>query len=381
MQANEAERPKALQALLADRFAAEDVVRSPAWPSFCASIGALLSDPQPDTAVAGVTFLERVLDETLLSDALSVAELFTALAGHLRSYPVSKKRLCMADRAPKPAHLPALNAPPAVPQVKSGRGAESRVAHQSGPETQTPCNARSGSNSSAASIAVDCRAGSGHLQRDATEELGSTALISAASHNFIAHFPQHSLHAACRPAQELVTAPPQGLCTGMLQNSIRGGDLAAQQSMLGSPREARARQFRLLGKMLEALPKLWVCLKPPMMRKLWQSLSALLLVEPQWDSMPAAASEGTARTPQDSRQPMIKPASRRKGTAEVAQALEAPALEACLVGMQGPLVELSLAQQPAMPHAKSWWQAWTLPISSTRVRTCTSLCSPFPAMP
>ena len=372
MQANEVERPKALQALLADRFAAEDVVRSPAWPSFCASMSALLSDAQPYTAVAGVTFLERVLDEALLSDALSVAELFAALAGHLQSYPVNRKRLCMADRTLKPAHSPALDAPPAMPQVKSGRGADCRVAHLSDPETQAPCKARSGRNPNSAVIAVDCRAANGHLQGDATREHGSAAGVSAASHSGIAHLPERSLHAGGKPAQEVVTAPQQAMCTGTLQSSMMSGDLARQQRVtepLQQVGEASARQFRLLGKMLEGLPKLWVCLKPAVMQKLWRALSALLLVEPQWESMPAAAAHGTGRTPQDSQQPMIQPADLQSGAAEAAQAREAP--EACLVGMQGPLVELSLAQEPVMPHAKSWWQAWTLPISSTRVRSST----------
>ena len=40
-----------------------------------------------------------------------------------------------------------------------------------------------------------------------------------------------------------------------------------------------------------------------------------------------------------------------------------------LISMHGPLVELSLAGEASAAHAKSWWQAWTIAVSSTKVRS------------
>ena len=376
LQADEEQRPEAVQALLADPYAAEDVVRSAAWPSFCASIDALLSGPQPATASAGVTFLERVLEEARLSDPQSVAELFIALASHLCSTTASYSRLPTAESIATSALLPAVKAVPAVPRLGSGLSSrQDETADLSGPDTFVPSKACGGSNLSAAVIAVDCRAGKGHLQSAAIGEHGSTPQIAAASQNGTSHLPQQSLHAQGATAQEHAAADQQQTPKTLQQGSLYADGMASQHSSpssLDQMGDARARQFRLLGKMLEALPKLWVCLKPPMMRKLWRSLSALLLVEPRCDSMPAAHAAGTAQTEQqDRQQSTIELAGLESSMHGNAGDLHPSAPGACPASMRGPLVELSLALEPAPLHAKSWWQAWTLPISSTRVR-CTT---------
>ena len=46
-----------------------------------------------------------------------------------------------------------------------------------------------------------------------------------------------------------------------------------------------------------------------------------------------------------------------------------------LAALQGPLMELSLATEAPHQHVKSWWQAWTLQVFSTRVRPVAS--SPY----
>ncbi len=368
LQADEEKRPEAVQALLADPYAAEDVVRSAAWPSFCASIGALLSGPYPAAALAGVTFLERVLEEARLSDSQSVAELFIALASHLRLTSASSNCRPTAENFVKSAHLPAVKAAPAMPGVEIGLSSrQDEKAHSYGAERDAPCKGSSLSTQAAASIAVDCRAATQHLQRKSP-----AALVSTASCRGIHYLPQDSQHALGTPAQEHHAAADQQQTPQAVQLSSGHADgLAALHSSpfsLDQMGEARARQFRLLGKMLEALPKLWVCLKLPMMRKLWRSLSALLLVEPQCDSMPGAHAAGGAQIEQqDCQQPTTEPAGLQSSMHETAGDLQSSALEACPAGMQGPLVELSMAVEPTPLHTKTWWQAWTLPISSTRV--------------
>ncbi len=430
-QADEKERPEAVQALLADPYAAEDVVRSAAWPSFCASISALLSGPQPATATAGVTFLEKVLEEARLSDSQSVAELFIALASHLRSTYASSSHSPTAESGPKPAHLPAVKAVP--PQAEFGLcSRQGQRALSYGAVTDSSCKGSRLSYQAAANIAVDCRAADKRLQGTSPAERGSATLVSTASHSGVHHLPQLDESARGTTAQEHhAAADQQQAPKSMQQGSAHGDGMAAQHSspcLPGQVGEARARQFRLLGRMLEALPKIWVCLKPPMMRKLWRSLSALLLVEPQCDSMPPADAAGTAQTELQDRQqhksegaglqssthvtaeglqssaPAARlagmrgrlvehqcgsmPAADAAGAAHTAQDHEQltvesaglqssmhetagdvhpSALGSCLAGMRGPLVELSLALQLTPLHAKSWWQAWTLPIFSTRV--------------
>lgn len=374
LQAKGEQRSEAVQALLADEYAAEDMVRSPAWPSFCASISALLADPQPATAMAGTTLVERVLEEARLSDPQSVAELFIALASHLHSAHASNHRSPTADSDAKPAHLPAGTALPAVPRSESGvTSKQDEEARSCGPETHMPPKACAGGKLNAAFIAVDCRAANGHVQGAATPKHGSAACISAASHGGAAHSPEHSLHAGGAPAQQDAAAPPQPSCRSPQQNSVRGGETAAQEGIpesLQQREEARARQWRLLGRMLDGLPRLWVCLKPPLMQRLWRCLSALLLVEPGCGAMPAAAAAEAAHQRQNSQQPLEEPACLQpsEGVWQThAKDHQAFASGVCLAGMHGPLVELSLAQETPPLHAKSWWQAWTLPKSSNRV--------------
>ena len=367
LQADEEKRPEAVQALLADPYAAEDVVRSAAWPSFCASIGALLSGPHPAAALAGVTFLERVLEEARLSDSQSVAELFIALASHLHLTSASSNCRPTAENFVKYAHLPAVKAAPAMPGVEIGLSSrQDEKAHSYGAERDAPCKGSSLSTQAAASIAVDCRAATQHLQGQSP-----AALVSTASCRGIHHLPQDSQHALGSPAQEHhAAADQQQMPQAVQQGSMHAGGMAAQHSipfLLDQMGQARARQFRLLGKMLEALPKLWVCLKPPMMRRLWRSLSALLLVEPQGDNVLAAEAAATAQIEQDHEQHTTKPAGMQSSMYKTAGDSQSSAIGACPAGMRGPLVELSLALEPAPLHAKSWWQAWTLPISSTRV--------------
>lgn len=258
MQADDEQRKEALQTLLADPYAAEDLVRSAAWSGFCDGLSAMLSDTEPDTAIAGAEFLDRVLEEARLCDSQSVAELLIALASYISSSSPSRQQdaegVLTADNSNKSASEPAA--------YKAGTGRRS-----------------------AAAIAIDCRAAAHRQHSKSTEQQASATSASAARCNGKSPWPEQSMH-----APSVTTVQPSPLSAQPEGVRMHAKGMAGQHVIpvsLEQMGEARARQIRLLVKMLEALPKLWVCLKAPMMRKLWRSLSALLLVEPVYDNQQA----------------------------------------------------------------------------------------------
>ena len=73
-------RKAALEALLAHRYAAEDVVRSSAWPSYCQALGSVLADADQEVAERAAAFAEQVYTEVRITCAQQLAELCMALA-------------------------------------------------------------------------------------------------------------------------------------------------------------------------------------------------------------------------------------------------------------------------------------------------------------
>ncbi len=258
MQADDTQRKETLQMLLADPYAAEDLVRSAAWSEFCGGLSAMLSDEEPDTAIAGAAFLDRVLEEARLCDSQSVAELFIALASYIFSSSLSRHQ----------------DAAGVLTAVTSNKSAIEPAA----------CKAGTGLRSTAA-IAVDCRAAAHRQHSKSTVQQASATSASAARCNGSSPWPEQSMH-----APSVTTVQPSPLSAQQERVRMHAKGMPAQHVVpvsLEQMGEARACQIRLLVKMLEALPKLWVCLKAPMMRKLWRSLSALLLVEPVYDNQQA----------------------------------------------------------------------------------------------
>ena len=266
MQADGAQRKVALQALSADPYAAEDLVRSAAWPEFCAGMSATLSDPEPDTAMTAAAFLGKVFEGVGLCDPQSMAEVFIALASHVASSTSQQEwaRGCEpaatteADVREEPAVHPTCG----------------KISHSVGdgralgePALIAKDDMRS---SPATAIPVDCTAAGMPSARAAAQGQALGALPAA-----------HSL------AQKAPQREPN------IKHATAAAAVLASLQQLG---DARAAELKLLVKALEALPKAWVCLKAPLMHKLWRALSSLLLIEPHYDVCQAigAAHEGGA---------------------------------------------------------------------------------------
>ena len=379
MQASNEERKPALQALLADSYAAEDLVRSAAWPQFCAHLSAMLSDAEADTAMAGAAFLEMVLREARLCDAQSVAELFMALSSHI---------CCTSAGQP---HCPRSTDSSAMGQDSAGSSAAkiSQPSVQQLMQSRSPTGAEAGgactfseihaygSQAAAVAIPVDCMA-AGHARY--STPLGKA--LATASHSADAdcgsggHVPwQSSWHQLGEP----------GAC---LQRSELGQSRTSQRNsadvvLPGTPEqlgEARAAQLRLLVRAMEALPNFWVCLKAPLMQSLWKSLAPLLIINPQYQHHSCQAGHKQQGASGQARRTCLKlvtgGAQQVRGGCGPGQ----PRVSGCtssdpppaapdirLAALHGPLLELSLATEAPPQHGKSWWQAWTLPVFSTRV--------------
>ena len=384
MQADSAQRKVALQALSADPYAAEDLVRSAAWPEFCAGMSATLSDPEPDTAMTAASFVGKVFEGVGLCDPQSMAEVFIALASHVASYTSQQEwdRGCEpaatteADVREEPAVHPACRKISRSVSYGRALGEPALIAKD---------DMRS---SPATAIPVDCIAAGMPSARAAAQGQALGALPAA--HSLAQKAPQREPNIKHATAAAAVLAPLQQL-----------GD-------------ARAAELKLLVKALEALPKAWVCLKAPLMHKLWRALSSLLLIEPHYDVCQAigAAHEGGAgqdmqpclqaaskhyqpRQPADARsseqgQNSGQMRREQKSQASAAECRQPSSIKTTdpagvshgrappvqhaahdvrLISMRGPFVELSLAGEASAAHAKSWWQAWTIAVSSTKVRS------------
>ena len=381
MQADGAQRKAALQALSADPYAAEDLVRSAAWPDFCAGMNAMLSNPEPDAAMAAAAFLGKVFEEVRLCDPQSMAEVFIALASHIASSASQQKwaRACE----------PAATTEADVEEERTVHPTCGKISHSSGdsralgePALKAKDDMRS---SPATAIPVDCTAAGMPPARAAAQGRALGALPAA--------------HSLAQTAQQR-------------ESNIKHAAGAAVLASLQQLGDARAAELKLLVKALEALPKAWVCLKAPLMHKLWRALSSLLLIEPHYDVCLAigAAHEGGAgqdiqpclqaasahfqpRQPADAcssgqglnsshmrreqesqasaaecRQPSSIKATDPAGLSHGrAPPVQHAAHDVRLISMHGPLVELSLAGVASAAHAKSWWQAWTIAVSSTKV--------------
>ena len=384
MQASSEERKSALQALLADPYAAEDLVRSAAWPQFCAHLSAMLSDGEADTALAGAAFLERVLREARLCDAQSVAELLMALSSHI---------CCTSARQPRcptchdsstlgqdsAGSCAAKISQPSVQQhIQSGStaGAEAGVAW-----TSSDIHA-CGSQAAAVAIPVDCTA-AGHPWY--STRLGKP--LATASHSTEGNGGSGG-HGPWQGSWQQLSKP--GAC---LQRSDLGQFRAPQcnpadvilPGTLEQLGEARAAQLRLLVKALEALPKLWVCLKAPMMQSLWKSLAPLLSIHAQYQRHSCQAEDNQQGVPGQARRTCPEELAGDKQPVRGGCQAGQPIVSGCtsrdpspaapdirLAALQGPLLELSLGTEALPQHVKSWWQAWTLPVFSTRVSSVAS---------
>ena len=382
MQASNGERKAALQVLLTDPYAAEDLVRSAAWPHFCAHLSAMLSDAEADTALAGAAFLERVLKEARLCDAQSVAELFMALSSHI---------CCTSAGQP---HCPRYTDGSALGQDSAGSSAAKisqpsvQQQRQSGPTAKaggacTSCDLSAcGSQATAVAIPVDCRA-AGHAPN--STPLGEP--VATASHPAEANGGS-GVHVPGQGSWQQASKPGACLQQAELGRSRTSQRHAADVCLPGTPEqlgEARAAQLRLLVRCLEALPKLWVCLKAPLMQSLWKSLAPLLFIHPQYQHHGCQATDNQQGACGQARQTCLdsvaggtrpvrggcKPGQPRvSGCASRPTPPAAPDIR--LAALQGPLLELSLATEATPQHVKSWWQAWTVPVFSTRVSSVES---------
>ena len=379
MQASNEERRPALQALLADPYAAEDLVRSAAWPQFCAHLSAMLSDAEADTALAGAAFLERVLNEACLCDAQSVAELFMALSSHVCSTsagqphrPRSPDSSAMGQNSADTSGAK-ISQPPVQQHVQSGSPAGAEAGQACTISDIHAC----GSQAAVVAIPVDCTA-AGHARHSTPlgEQAATASRLADADGGGGGHVPwQRSWQQAGEPGACL-----QGSELGQSRTSQRNPDgmfLPCTPGQLGA---ARVAQLRLLVRALEALPKLWVCLKAPLMQRLWKSLAPLLFILPQYLHHSCQAGDDQLGASGHARQTRLSwvdggiPGVRGgcepgqptvPGCASMGCRPAAPDIR--LAALQGPLLELSLAAEAPPQHVKSWWQAWTLQVFSTRV--------------
>ena len=387
MQASNEERKAALQALLADPYAAEDLVRSAAWPQFCAHLSAMLSDAEAGTAVAGAAFLERVLKEARLCDGQSVAELFMALSSHIcctsAGQPRCPRSADSSARGQDSADSSAakISPPPVQRYMQSGTPAGA----DAGGACTFSDNCAYGSQAAAVAIPVDCTA-AGHARYGTP--LGKPAVT--ASHSADADGKSGG-HVPYQSSWQQEGEPGACLQRAELSQSTISQRNSVDVLLPGTPEQlgaVRLSQLRLLVRALEALPKLWVCLKAPLMQRLWKSLAPLLFIHPQYQHHSSQAGDHQQGAPGHARQTRVSPvaggvpAARGgcepgeptvSGCASMTSLPAAPGIR--LAALQGPLLELSLATEAPPQHAKSWWQAWTLQVFSTRVSPAAS--SPF----
>ena len=382
MQASNGERGPALQALLADPYAAEDLVRSAAWLDFCAHLSAMLSDAEADTALAGAAFLEEVLKEARLCDAQSVAELIMALSSHI-CYTSARQPHCPRSTdssAMGQDSAGSIAAKISQPPVQRCMQSASSAGAEAGGACTLPDIRACGSQAAAVAIPVDCTT-AGHAQY--STPLGEPA--ATASHSADAN---GGGHVSWQSSWQQLAEP--GAC---LQRSELDQCRTSQRNPVdvvlpGTPEQlgaVRVSQLRLLVRALEALPKLWVCLKAPLMQSLWKSLAPLLFIHPQYQHYSCQAADNQQGGSGHDSQTCLSPAAGGipavRGGCEPGQ----PTVSGCasmkplpaapdirLAALQGPLMELSLATEAPHQHVKSWWQAWTLQVFSTRVRPVAS---------
>lgn len=86
-----------MQALLTHPYAADDLVNSPAWPSFCRSLETVLADPDPETSGAAVTFAESVFREVKGSKPHELADLCITVCAHISSEQCSMQQASGLD--------------------------------------------------------------------------------------------------------------------------------------------------------------------------------------------------------------------------------------------------------------------------------------------
>ena len=84
-QVDPAKRKAAMLALSAHPYAADDLVNSPAWPTFCQSLTALLADLDVEVSNAAVDLADKVFREVRHSKPQELADLCLSLAAHVAS--------------------------------------------------------------------------------------------------------------------------------------------------------------------------------------------------------------------------------------------------------------------------------------------------------
>ncbi|BDA45655.1 hypothetical protein COCOBI_07-4420 [Coccomyxa sp. Obi] len=80
-----AKRKAAMHALSVHPYAADDLVNSPAWPTFCHSLTALLAESDVEVSTAAVTLAGKIFREVRHSKPHELADLCLSLAAHVAS--------------------------------------------------------------------------------------------------------------------------------------------------------------------------------------------------------------------------------------------------------------------------------------------------------
>ncbi|CAL8470761.1 g10303 [Coccomyxa elongata] len=78
-------RKMAMHALSVHPYAADDLVNSPAWPTFCHSLTALLAESDVEVSTAAVDLADKVFREVRRSKPHELADLCLSLAAHVAS--------------------------------------------------------------------------------------------------------------------------------------------------------------------------------------------------------------------------------------------------------------------------------------------------------
>lgn len=357
MQASDVQRTAALQSLLADPYAAEDLLRSQAWPQFCACLGTMLSDPRPETALAGAAFLEKVLEEARLCDPQSVAELFIALSSHICSSSASQHP---GFREQAAGSLPAAQGQPRSPRKVPGCGSRAAL------------SAAAAVNAAPLQLLAEARACKLRLLVKILEALPKVWVCAKAPMmkqlwRFLAPLLHIDARYHIQQAEQCSEAAPDayraceqghadmdGLCTGC-EAVESGGVCSLGQDQRSSLQQSNGHS-----------PVLCMDSRKPQLAGREAGHVACL----HRGSAPAHASPVKQHAAAHCLQTIQhEPASQTTSADMGAVPQLSPALQTRLAMLRGPLVELSLAQEAPAPHAKSWWQAWTLPMCSTRVRS------------
>lgn len=85
LQNDPAKRKTAMHSLSVHPYAADDLVNSPAWPTFCHSLTALLGESDVEVSTAAVDLAEKIFREVRRNKPHELADLCLSLAAHVAS--------------------------------------------------------------------------------------------------------------------------------------------------------------------------------------------------------------------------------------------------------------------------------------------------------